>query len=52
MTKKPQWVIDKEALRNVTPETIIVVGKMGVAGVIDGKLPSGETYHRNKRQHR
>ena len=48
----PQWVKDKEALRTNTPEIIIVVGKMGVSGVIDGKLPNGETYHRNKRQPR
>ena len=51
-SKKPQWVKDKEALQTAPLETIIIIGKMGADGVINGKLPSGEIYHRNKRQHR
>jgi hypothetical protein len=31
---------------------LIIVGEMGAAGVIDGKLPNGETYHRNLRRKR
>ena len=49
---KPQWVKEREALQTVKPEELVIVGQMGVAGVIDGKLPNGEIYHRNKRQHR
>lgn len=49
---KPQWVKEREALQTVKPEELVIVGQMGVAGVVDGKLPNGEIYHRNKRQHR
>ena len=53
MTKViPQWVKDKEALRIVVPEELVIVGKMGVDGVKDGKLPSGEVYNRNLRRKR
>jgi hypothetical protein len=31
---------------------LVVVGQMGAAGVVDGKLPNGETYHRNIRRRR
>jgi hypothetical protein len=53
MTKTiPQWVKDKQAIQSAKPEQIIVIGKMGVDGVIDGKLPNGEVYHRNIRKKR
>lgn len=47
---KPQWVKEREALQTVKPEELIIVGQMGVAGVIDGKLPNGELYSWYKRR--
>ena len=52
MTKIPQWVKDKHAIQTAPPETIIIIGKMGADGVIDGKLPNGDIYHSNKRKKR
>lgn len=49
--KVPQWVLDK-VTANLPKEEVIFVGEMGVAGVIDGKLPNGEVYHRNIRSKR
>lgn len=49
-SKKPQWVKDKEALQTAPPETIIIIGKMGADGVIDGRLPNGEPYGWYKRR--
>lgn len=49
---KPQWVKEREALQTVKPEELVIVGQMGVAGVIDGKLPNGEVYNRNIRKKR
>lgn len=50
MKQKPQWVLEKEILNNSLPETVIIVGNLGVAGVIDGKLPNGEDYLWYKRK--
>lgn len=49
---KPQWVKEREALQTVKPEELVIVGQMGVAGVIDGKLPNSEVYNRNIRKKR
>ena len=49
---KPQWVEEREALQTVKPEELVIVGQMGVAGVINGKLPNGEVYNRNIRKKR
>jgi DUF917 family protein len=46
MKDKPKWVLDKEQIRH--DEEIVFVGEMGVAGVIDGKLPNGEDYEWSK----
>jgi hypothetical protein len=44
MNKKiPQWVKDK-AEANKPKEEVVFIGEMGVAGVIDGKLPNGNLY--------
>jgi hypothetical protein len=40
---KPKWVDPKPK-----DEELIFVGEMGVAGVIDGKLPNGEPYEWSK----
>lgn len=47
---KPQWVLEKERIRNQPTEEIILVGELGVSGVIDGKLPNGESYEWTKRR--
>ena len=54
MTSKPipQWVKDKQAIQTAPPETIVVIGKMGADGVINGLLPNGEVYNRNIRKKR
>jgi hypothetical protein len=53
MTKViPQWIKDKQAMQSAKPEQIIVIGKMGVDGVINGRLPNGDVYHRNIRKKR
>ena len=51
-SKKPQWVKDKEELQKHREEPPVFIGKMGVAGVINGKLPNGEVYNRNIRKKR
>ena len=40
----PKWVQDKERLNSTILEPVEIIGLMGVDGVIDGKLPSGEDY--------
>ena len=44
------WVEEKEKLKNQEPEELIFIGEPGAAGVIDGKLPSGEDYEWSKQQ--
>lgn len=50
MKQKPQWVLQREQLNNTQLEQVSFVGKLGVAGVIDGKLPNGEPYTWYKRK--
>lgn len=50
MKKIPQWVIDKQNISH--DEEIIFIGKTGVDAVVDGKLPSGETYEWSKKNRR
>ena len=52
MTSKavPQWVKDKEALKQLVEEPLEFVGEMGADGVIDGLLPNGEVYGWYKRR--
>ncbi len=52
MKQKPKWVETRERLNQLGQEPVVFIGKMGVAGVIDGKLPNGEVYHRNIRKKR
>lgn len=40
---KPKWVDP-----NPIDEELVFVGEMGVAGVIDGKLPNGDLYEWSK----
>lgn len=42
--KVPKWVLDKEKLNTTVRESVEIIGQMGAAGVIDGKLPNGEAY--------
>jgi hypothetical protein len=48
---KPAWVKNKEAINKTIEEKIVIVGKMGVDGVSEGKLPNGDDYEWSK-QHR
>lgn len=48
--KVPKWVEDKNKIKH--DEEIEFVGEMGVAGVIDGKLPNGDDYHWSKKNRR
>lgn len=41
---KPAWVLEKERLQQQEPEHLEMVGELGVAGVVDGKLPNGDDY--------
>ena len=52
MTSKavPQWVKDKEALKQLVEEPLVFVGEQGADGVIDGLLPNGEPYGWYKRR--
>ena len=50
MKQKPQWVKDKEALRQQVEEPLIFVGEPGADGVINGLLPNGEPYTWYKRR--
>lgn len=50
MKQKPQWVLQREQLNNTQLEQVSFVGELGVAGVIDGKLPNGEPYTWYKRK--
>jgi hypothetical protein len=45
---EPKWLIDK-AQANKPIGDVVFIGKMGVDGVYDGKLPSGENYVYQKR---
>ncbi len=46
----PQWVRDREALRQHREEPLVFVGLPGADGVIDGLLPNGEPYLWYKRR--
>lgn len=46
----PQWVQARERLNNTVLEPVEFVGEMGAAGVVDGKLPNGESYTWFKRK--
>lgn len=46
----PKWVQDKEKLNSTVQEPVEIVGLMGVAGIVDGKLPNGEAYTWFKRK--
>ena len=48
MKKESKWLIDK-AQANKPIGDVVFIGKMGVDGVYDGKLPSGENYVYQKR---
>lgn len=48
----PQWVKDREAIQKHREEPPVFIGKMGVDGVINGRLPNGEVYNRNIRKKR
>ena len=52
MTSKavPQWVKDREALKQLVEEPLEFIGKQGADGVIDGLLPNGEPYGWYKRR--
>ena len=52
MKQKPKWVETHERIKAMEEEPLIFVGKMGADGVIDGKLPNGDVYHRNLRKKR
>ena len=52
MKQKPQWVETRERLKAMEEELLIFVGKMGADGVINGRLPNGDVYHRNLRKKR
>lgn len=43
MKSKPKWLSDKVQANQPIGE-VEFIGKMGVDGVYDGKLPSGEDY--------
>lgn len=47
--KTPRWVLEKQII-NSRNENLEFIGKMGAAGVIDGKLPNGDIYEW-KKQH-
>ena len=49
--KVPKWVQQKQLINN-HKEELVFIGEMGVAGVIDGKLPNGEEYHWTKKNRR
>lgn len=44
IVKVPKWVHEKEKLNSTVHEPVEFIGKMGVDGVTEGKLPSGEPY--------
>ena len=46
MRNVPKWVIDKQNIQ--IDEQLIFIGETGVAGILDGKLPSGEPYEWSK----
>ena len=52
MTSKavPQWVKEREALKQLVEEPLEFVGPMGADGVVDGLLPNGEVYGWYKRR--
>ena len=52
MTSKavPQWVKDREALKQHVEEPLVFVGERGADGVVDGLLPNGEVYGWYKRR--
>lgn len=40
----PKWVLEKQRLQSEQPEELVMVGELGVAGIVDGKLPNGDDY--------
>jgi hypothetical protein len=52
MTSKavPQWVEEREALKQRVEEPLEFVGERGADGVINGRLPNGEPYGWYKRR--
>jgi hypothetical protein len=46
--KTPAWVLEKQNLNKKVHEDVIVVGKMGADGVVDGLLPDGTKYQWEK----
>lgn len=40
----PSWVLEKQRIHEQPAEELEFVGQLGVAGVIDGKLPNGDEY--------
>lgn len=40
----PNWVLEKQRIHEQPAEELEFVGQLGVAGVIDGKLPNGDEY--------
>jgi hypothetical protein len=47
---KPKWVLEKQRLQAEEPEVLEFVGQLGVAGVVDGKLPNGDDYDYKKKR--
>lgn len=43
-----KWTDTKEKIKLVHAEELVFVGQLGVAGVIDGKLPNGDKYEWTK----
>ena len=52
MKQKPKWVETRERLKAMEEELLVFIGEMGADGVINGRLPNGEVYHRNLRKKR
>lgn len=48
MKNKLKWVEEREALNKKVHEDIVLIGKMGADGVVDGKLPNGTKYQWEK----
>lgn len=40
----PKWVLEKQRIQAQEPEVLEFVGELGATGVINGKLPNGDTY--------
>jgi hypothetical protein len=48
--KIPKWVEEKEKISNHVEPPLLMIGKLGVDFVKDGKLPNGDDYLWKKRR--